>query len=95
MSFILKSPIMTEKNNRLAGFGIYVFRVPVDVKKPQIKAHVEKFFNVQVKSVNTLIGRKDPKRVNRRQPSGDVKYWKKAYVRLKKGQKLSLFESGA
>ena len=94
MSLILKSPVMTEKNNRLAGLGVYVFRVPVTASKPQIKSHVEKFFNVKVKSVNTLIGRKNGRRVNRRQPGG-VKYWKKAYVRLKTGQKLSLFETGA
>jgi len=90
MSQIIKKPLLTEKNNLLASQNIYVFKVDRSVNKTQIKEHVEKYFDVKVQSVKTLICRGRAKRT--RVGYGSVKYWKKAVVRLVQGETINLFE---
>ena len=90
MSQIIKKPIVTEKTNLLAEKGIYVFQVSRPASKTLIKDQVEKHFQVKVKSIKTSICRKKGKRT--RVGVGRVKYWKKAFIRLKAGEKISVFE---
>ena len=90
MSQIIKKPIVTEKTNLLAEKGIYVFQVSRPASKTLIKDQVEKYFQVKVKSIKTSICRKKGKRT--RAGVGRVKYWKKAFIRLKAGEKISVFE---
>ena len=52
---VIKSPVITEKATTASERNQFVFKVALDATKPQIKAAVEKLFNVKVKSVNTLI----------------------------------------
>ncbi len=87
---IVKKPLLTEKNNLLAGKNIYVFEVARSANKTEIKHHVEKYFDVKVKSVNTAICRGRSRRT--RAGYGRVPYWKKAVVRLKAGETINLFE---
>lgn len=93
MSYVIKRPLMTEKSSRMAENNIFVFEVNKQASKIAIKDHIQKFFKVKVASVKTLIARKDPKSVGAKRKSGKVKYWKKAFVRLKKGEQIGVFEN--
>ncbi len=90
---ILRAPHISEKAT-MAGekANTIVFKVAKDATKREIKAAVEKVFEVEVKSVNTLITKGKTKRQGMRQGRrSDVK---KAYVTLKEGQDLD-FVGGA
>jgi len=52
---VIVSPVITEKATMASEQNKVVFKVSRSATKPQIKAAVEKLFNVKVKSVNTLI----------------------------------------
>ena len=52
---VIVSPVITEKATAASEHNKVVFKVARTATKPQIKAAVEKLFNVKVKSVNTLI----------------------------------------
>ena len=90
MSYVIKKPLVTEKNNLKAEKGIYVFEVSRQADKTVIKDHIERYFNVKVASVNTAICRKQSRKVKRK--AGRVRYWKKAFVRLKAGEQITVFE---
>jgi large subunit ribosomal protein L23 len=90
MYYVIKRPLVTEKNSALAEQGVYAFEVETSATKPEIKSAVEKFFRVKVASVNTAICRGRAKRT--KFGVGKALSWKKALVRLKKGEKISLFE---
>jgi large subunit ribosomal protein L23 len=82
-----KSTLATEANNAL------VFKVAVDATKAEIKAAVEKLFEVEVKKVNTLNVKGKTKRTGMRM--GRRKDWKKAYVTLAEGQTLDVEDAAA
>ena len=52
---VIVSPVITEKATAASEQNKVVLKVARTATKPQIKAAVEKLFNVKVKSVNTLI----------------------------------------
>jgi large subunit ribosomal protein L23 len=72
-----KTTLAQEANNTL------VFKVAVDATKEEIKAAVEKLFEVEVEKVNSLNVKGKAKRIGMRM--GRRKNWKKAYVILKEG----------
>lgn len=80
-----RSTILREKNNE------YIFRVDSDANKYLIKQAVEKVFSVKVDSVRTLISPGKTRRMGRF--AGKTSTWKKAIVRLKKGQSIAMFEN--
>jgi len=88
---ILVGPVLTEKSSDLRfEKNQYVFRVRPDANKIEIKKAVETRFNVIVDNVSTLVMRgkaKNVRGVPGRQPS-----WKKAFVRIRQGDKISEFE---
>lgn len=86
----VKSPLITEKNTILAENGTYVFMVDLTSSKDVIKQEIEKNFKVKVKKVRTAVCRDAVKftRFGLSKP----KRWKKAYIQLAEGQKISLFE---
>jgi large subunit ribosomal protein L23 len=90
MYYVIKHPLVTEKNSLLAEKGVYAFAVERTATKPEIKKAVEKFFRVKVMSVNTATCRGRAKRT--KFGVGKASTWKKALVRLAKGEKISLFE---
>ena len=90
MYHVIKRPLVTEKNSVLAEQGVYAFEVEKKATKTDIKNAVEKFFRVKVASVNTAVCRGRAKRT--KFGVGQALTWKKALVRLKKGEKISLFE---
>ncbi|MGH8494032.1 MAG: 50S ribosomal protein L23 [Moraxellaceae bacterium] len=80
-----KATLVAEKNRQ------FVFRVRPDANKLEIKAAVEKLFNVKVEAVNTTIIKGKSKRFGRN--LGSRSDLKKAYVSLKDGFDLDF--SGA
>ena len=90
MYYVIKKPLVTEKNSLLAEKGVYVFEVEKDATKIHIKKAVEKYFRVKVASVNTATCRGRMKRT--KFGEGRTVSWKKALVRLKAGEKIGLFE---
>lgn len=87
---IIKKPLLTEKTTALSSKSIHVFKVNTEATKLEIKEAVEYYFKVKVASVNTLVGRNKPKRTAK--ATVPVKYYKKAMVKLKQGEKIALFE---
>lgn len=90
---IIRFPHITEKST-LQGEGrdqqVVAFKVRVDASKHQVKEAVEKIFNVKVDQVRTARFQGKMKRQGRnvgRRPA-----WKKAYITLKKDNKIEFFE---
>ena len=88
---VLRRPLITEKSTILQdGQNKYAFEVDTRANKAQVRAAVEKSFNVQVAAVNIATVKGKSKRFGRkevRRPS-----WKKAVVSLKAGDKIQIFE---
>ncbi len=91
---ILKSPLISEKAAILGdASNQHVFRVATDAKKAEIKAAVEKLFDVKVANVRTINVNGKSKRMGMRK--GRRKDWKKAYVSLEQGHEIDLASIGA
>jgi len=85
---VILAPHVSEKASRLADKNQQmVFRVRTDATKVDIKAAVEKMFNVQVDGVQITNVAGKAKNFGRR--PGKRQDWKKAYVRLKPGQDIN------
>jgi large subunit ribosomal protein L23 len=52
---IIRAPIITEKSTLLAEFNQVIFKVARDASKTEVKAAVERLFNVKVRAVNTHV----------------------------------------
>lgn len=86
---IIIEPLITEKLSQASEkANQYGFRVHPDANKKEIKAAVEKVFEVHVEKVNTLNVSGKWRRV--RYVPGQTADWKKAIVTLKKGEKIDL-----
>ena len=89
---ILKINMMTERSSLLRERNNeYVFEVDKNANKYLIKDAVESLFKVKVVSVNTIIMPGKTKRMGRNE--GKTSTWKKAIVRLKKGEVISMFDN--
>lgn len=81
---VLKAPHISEKATVVADRNNqFVFKVDANATKTEIKAAVEKLWDVKVKSVNTLVAKGKIKRFGRSE--GKRSDWKKAYVSLQEG----------
>ena len=87
---ILIEPVLSEKANMLREEGKYVFRVAMSANKLQIKEAVRRLFNVNPVSCTVMVVGGKPKRLRNR--PGYRATWKKAIVRLSKGEKIGIFE---
>lgn len=89
---IIRRPLVSEKStNMRIKENKYVFNVDRKANKLEIKRAIEELFKVKVEDVTTMMMHGKPKRLGRfegRRPD-----WKKAIVRLKKGETLELFET--
>ena len=90
MAQLLLTPKISEKAINLAEAGVYVFEVPTSANKIEVAKAVEQAFKVHVTDVNIMTHKGKLKRF--RQKLGRQKDTKKAMVRLKKGEKIALFE---
>ncbi len=90
---ILKVPHISEKSALLGDAANQaVFQVATDANKAEIKAAVEKLFDVKVANVRTVNMKGKTKRMGMRQ--GRRSDWKKAYVSLEQGHEIDLASIG-
>ncbi|PSC02564.1 50S ribosomal protein L23 [Alsobacter soli] len=85
---IILGPVITEKATNQSEQNKVVFKVRKDASKPQIKAAVEKLFDVKVEAVNTLIRKGKVKRF--KGTVGKQSDVKKAVVTLAEGQSIDV-----
>ncbi len=85
---ILRSPQITEKATLLQNQNDYIFKAAPQATKPEIKKAVEEIYNVDVLKVRTINVPRKSKRLGRTQ--GWKQGYKKAIVRLKKGQTIEI-----
>jgi large subunit ribosomal protein L23 len=86
---VLLSPVVSEKSYALLDQNKYTFLVRPDSNKTEIKIAVEKIFNVQVTSVNTL--NRPGKRRRTRYGFGSRADTKRAIVSVADGQRIDIF----
>ena len=87
---ILIKPVVSEKATVLREQNKYVFIVQPSATKTQIKEAVRKLFNVKVVSCTTMNVSGKEKRLRGR--PGFTASYKKAIVRLAKGETIKVFE---
>ena len=85
---LIRKPVITEKATLGSEHNQVTFRVPLDAAKPEIKAAVEKLFNVEVTAVNTIRQRGKVKRFRGR--PGKRPDYKKAIVSLAEGHMIDV-----
>jgi len=91
MSNLVLKPKVSEKAIAMAeNNNVYVFDVPGNTTKIEIKKAVSTHFKVQVEFVKTIIVKGKVKRFKK--ILGRTKDIKKAYVKLKKGDSIKIFE---
>ena len=91
---VIRRPIITEKSTVIRDDGrTLVFEVSRDANKIDVKRAVETLLGSKVESVRTSIFHGKVKRQGRY--AGRRSDWKKAYVKLREGEKLPEFLQGA
>jgi large subunit ribosomal protein L23 len=91
---VIRRPLVTEKTTvAREGTSVIAFEVAVAATKIDVKHAVEKLFGSKVASVRTQLMHGKFKRQGRFE--GQRPDWKKAWVRLKAGEKVPEFIEGA
>lgn len=87
---IIKRPLITEKSMNLTALGKYAFEVDPNANKIEIAQAIREIFGVDVVKVNTINVKPKTRRMGRF--VGKTGGMKKAYVTLKPGQRIQIFE---
>jgi large subunit ribosomal protein L23 len=91
---VIRRPLVTEKTTRLREDGrTLVFEVAKSATKVDIKRAVEKLLGSKVEGVRTAVAHGKFKRQGRY--IGQRSDWKKAYVKLRAGERIPEFLEGA
>ena len=91
---VIRRPLVTEKTSILREDGrTIVFHVASDANKLEVKHAVELLLGAKVASVRTSIAHGKVKRQGRF--AGRRSDWKKAFVKLRDGEKIPEFLEGA
>jgi large subunit ribosomal protein L23 len=91
---VIRRPLITEKTTVMREDGqTLAFEVSAHATKVDIKRAVETLFGAKVQSVRTTLMHGKVKRQGRF--AGQRPDWKKAYVRLRDGEKVPDFLEGA
>lgn len=85
---ILIRPLITEKANLKAEHSVYIFEVAKSSTKPEVNKAVKEIYKVTPVKVATVTI--PQKRVIVRGKRGKKAGYKKAYVYLKKGEKIEI-----
>ena len=95
MTDVIRRPVITEKTTvlREEGGRTLVFEVARPANKTDIKRAVEQLLGSKVESVRTSVAHGKLRRQGRY--AGQRPDWKKAYVKLREGEKLPEFLQGA
>ena len=91
---IIRRPLVTEKSSimREEGQNVIAFEVDPKANKIEVKDAVEALFKVKVQDVRLFNVRGKVERMGRY--AGKRRDWRKAYVRLKEGEKAPDFIEG-
>lgn len=75
--------------------GQYGFRVALEAKKPEIKAEIERMYNVEVDKIRTLVvaGKRKSRFTKSGVSNGKSSNYKKAIVSLKDGKSIDFYEN--
>ena len=88
---VIASPLLTERGTLLKEkYNKVLFKVARGANKIEIKKAVEEIFKVKVDGVTTVNYKGKKKRLGKFE--GKRPDWKKAFVTLKKGEKLDFIE---
>lgn len=87
---VLLKPLVTEKAAHQASEGVYTFKVAKDVGKVEVREAVKALYGVVPRRVNMVS--MHGKRVRFGRTRGQRGAWQKAYVFLKKGEHLDVYE---
>ena len=87
-SSVILKPRVTEKAAYSSEKNTYVFNVAMDANKLQIKKAIKEQYKVMPISVNVVVSKPKPKLF--RGVAGKQKAFKKAYVTLKKSDKIDI-----
>jgi large subunit ribosomal protein L23 len=91
---VIRRPLITEKTTILREDGrTIVFQVAADATKVEVRQAIEKLLGSKVESIRTSLVHGKVKRQGRF--AGRRSDWKKAYVRLRDGEKMPEFLEGA
>lgn len=90
---IIRKPIITEKSMRLAQSNIYTFEVDKNATKFQIGKMVAEKFKVNVVDVRTMNVKGEVKSQKRVRKLYMSRGFKKALVKVAKGEKIAMFET--
>ncbi len=98
MENIIIKPIITEKATKASErknnpqFG---FIVKPEANKLEIKAEIQKMYNVSVTGVTTMnyIGKKSVRYTKKGFSKGKKNYFKKVFVTLKEGESINFFDN--
>ncbi|MFH1451061.1 MAG: 50S ribosomal protein L23 [bacterium] len=85
---ILRAPVVSEKAGDLVAKNQYVFKVFSSASKIEIKKAVENIYGVKVVGVNTINIHRKARKV--RGKAGWKTGYKKAIVKVQKGQKIEI-----
>lgn len=87
---VLKSPSLTEKSVLMRNQGGYVFEVAMDATKRDVIAAVRALYHVEPRKVNMVVKKPRAYVARFRNRRGMKAGMKKAYVFLKKGEKIDM-----
>lgn len=91
---VITRPVLTEKSYLGHANGVYTFLVDKRANKGQIKKTFEQLFEVKVASIRTLNYDGKVKNLSNRSKqhfsAGKTNAYKKAYIKLKAGEKLDI-----
>ena len=91
---VIRKPLITEKTTVIRDDGrTLVFQVATEANKIDIRRAVERLLGSKVESVRTSLAHGKMKRQGKH--VGRRSDWKKAYVKLREGEKLPEFLQGA
>ncbi len=88
VKYVLSKPHISEKATLLSEKGFYVFKIASGANKREVKEEVEKKYKVEVVSVRTIKIPSKKKRTGKIE--GKKRGYRKAVVKLKKGQTIDL-----
>lgn len=90
---ILQKPILSEKSMALAKNGLYSFRVDRKARKADVGRVIKEKFKVDILAVKMISYPKKVKNQRTRRSYFTVPAFKKALVKIKKGQTIPYFET--
>jgi len=92
MTQALTRPLITEKTLTYAARGWYTFVVNIESDKKKIATAISKYYKVTVTDIRTATMHGKMRRTGKRQTHVKKSDWKKAMVKLAKGQTIDAFE---